>query len=339
MKAVEYKEGYLTLLDQTELPHQTSYKTVNTVEEVAQAIEQMVVRGAPAIGITAAYGAAIGAREFKGGHFSTHMERVINRLKNTRPTAVNLHWALKRVSHLITDNQSETIQRLEDEAHLIDQEDTTINLAIGQSLQHLVQDGTSFLIHCNPGMLATSAYGTATAPFYLAHEQNISFKVYSDETRPRLQGALTAYELAQAGIDVTIITDSTAATLMQQGEITAIFVGCDRVAANGDVVNKIGTLPLAIAAHYYHVPFYVAAPTPTFDLEVASGEGIPIEERNPYEVTHIHDKAITVEGSAVYNPAFDVTPHELITALATEHGLVDATEEAIKKLFGEEEAK
>ncbi|GGB11601.1 S-methyl-5-thioribose-1-phosphate isomerase [Macrococcus hajekii] len=332
MRAINYDDGQLTLLDQTKLPTETVYKTYESVEEVARAIEEMVVRGAPAIGITAAYGTVIGARKFVSGDFKVYMQKVIKRLWHTRPTAVNLHWALERMEQIITDDVDDSIQLLEQEARLIEAEDTDINLAIGNTLKHLVQDKTAFLIHCNPGRLATSDYGTATAPFYLAHEAGVKFKVYSDETRPRLQGALTAYELSDAGIDVTVITDSTAATLMQQGKITAVFVGCDRVAANGDVVNKIGTLPLAIAAQYYGVPFYVAAPTPTFDLKVANGADIPIEERHASEVTHLAGQSLTSVQS-VYNPAFDVTPHELITALATEHGLIEASQEAIEELF------
>lgn len=336
MKAISYKEGRLTLLDQTALPHQTVYRTYTEHEKIARAIEDMVVRGAPAIGITAAYGVAVGAREYQRGSFREHMMRVIERLQHTRPTAVNLHWALRRVHAVITEHPAETIQALEEEAAQIFQEDQAINLAIGQHLKRLVTDSSAFLIHCNPGRLATSDYGTATAPFYLAHEEGTQFKVYSGETRPRLQGALTAYELSQAGIDVTIITDSTAATLMQQGKITAVFVGCDRVAANGDVVNKIGTLPLAIAAHYFNVPFYVAAPTPTFDLSIEDGGAIPIEERHATEVTHLRDQAVTIEG-AVYNPAFDITPAALITAIVTEQGAIEPTYEAIQNLFSKGE--
>ncbi|ULG71803.1 S-methyl-5-thioribose-1-phosphate isomerase [Macrococcus brunensis] len=336
MKAISYKDGKLTLLDQTQLPHQTTHITYTEHEKIARAIEDMVVRGAPAIGITAAYGVAVGAREYQRGSFKEHMTRVIERLQHTRPTAVNLHWALKRVHAVVTDHPAETIQALEQEAERIFEEDQAINLAIGQHLKRLVTESSAFLIHCNPGRLATSDYGTATAPFYLAHAEGVKFKVYSDETRPRLQGALTAYELSEAGIDVTVITDSTAATLMQQGKITAVFVGCDRVAANGDVVNKIGTLPLAIAAHYFKVPFYVAAPTPTFDLTIEDGSHIPIEERHATEVTHIREQLVTIEGT-VYNPAFDVTPAALITGIVTEHGEIEPTYEAIKNLFSKGE--
>ncbi|RAI79216.1 S-methyl-5-thioribose-1-phosphate isomerase [Macrococcoides caseolyticum subsp. hominis] len=329
---ITYDNGQLTLLDQTQLPQKTAYVTVTTYEETAQAIEQMIIRGAPLIGITAAYGVVLGARQYTFGDFYTYMHQVLSRLEHTRPTAINLKWALNRMENVITSDAQETIRLLEREAAAIYEEDIAINRRIGEALLPLIKEGTSFITHCNPGALATSAYGTATAPFYLAHEANINFKVYSDETRPRLQGTLTAYELQNAGIDVTTITDSTAATLLSSGKIKAVIVGCDRVTANGDVINKIGTLPLAICAQYYNVPFYVAAPTPTFDSTILDSAKVPIEEREDTEVTHIQDYALTIQDIQVYNPAFDITPAKLITGLATEHGLIKADRKSIKQI-------
>ncbi|KAA1037627.1 S-methyl-5-thioribose-1-phosphate isomerase [Macrococcus equipercicus] len=338
INALSYNDGVLTLLDQTKLPHATVYRDYTDYETIARAIEEMIVRGAPAIGMTAAYGAVIGARQFTGdAHFTDYMENVIDRLWHTRPTAVNLMWALNRLKPLVRDNPAETIQRLEQAAHDIFKEDAEINRRIGEHLLEVLHDGVTLLTHCNPGALATAAYGTATAPMYLAHERGWNIKVYSDETRPRLQGALTAYELSQAGIDVTTITDSTAATLMQQGKIDAVIVGCDRIAANGDTVNKIGTMPLAICANYYNVPFYVAAPTPSFDISLADGSRIPIEERQSVEVTTLNEQALSIPDVPVYNPAFDITPHKLITGIATEHGIIKANKEAIIQLFEKKE--
>lgn len=335
LQSIQYKDGVLTLLDQTKLPHEISYITYTDYEAVASAIETMVVRGAPAIGITAAYGVVIGAKQYAGTEdFTGYMHNVITRLSNTRPTAINLRWALNRMAKVITNDVTQTIDTLEKLANTIYEEDKFINEQIGQHTLPLITPNATFITHCNPGSLATSTLGTATAGFYLAHAQDIPFKVYSDETRPRFQGALTAFELSNAGIDVTTITDSTAATILQQHDVTAVIVGCDRVALNGDVVNKIGTLPLAIAAKFYNVPFYVAAPTPTFDLTVKSGNAIPIEERHAREVTHVQDVKVAAD-VPIYNPAFDITPHELITGLITEHGIVEANEDAITTLFEE----
>ncbi|MCE4957762.1 S-methyl-5-thioribose-1-phosphate isomerase [Macrococcoides caseolyticum] len=335
LKAIQYNDGVLTLLDQTKLPHDITYIDYTDYEAIAVAIEDMVVRGAPAIGITAAYGVVLGALQYKGeDDFLHYMESVIQRLANTRPTAINLLWALNRMKKVVTRDVNPTIKALETLAQTIFEEDKKINERIGHHTLSLIQENSTFITHCNPGSLATSTLGTATAGFYLAHEQGIPFKVFSDETRPRFQGALTAFELSQAGINVTTITDSTAASVLQQQEVTAVIVGCDRVALNGDVVNKIGTLPLAIAAKFYNVPFYVAAPTPTFDLTVNSGDDIPIEERNAREVTHIQDIQ-TAADVPVYNPAFDITPHDLITGLITEYGIIEANEQAITKLFEE----
>lgn len=333
LKAIEFKDKKLRLLDQTKLPLETAYRTYDDYEQIAEAIEEMIVRGAPAIGITAAYGVVIGAYQYTTGDFKSHMHKVIGRLENTRPTAVNLTFALNRMKEHISDDVDEAIKQLEREADLIFQEDLEINKAIGKHFFPFITDDAVIITHCNPGALATSDYGTATAPLYLAHEQGVRFKVYSDETRPRFQGALTAYELASAGIDVTTIIDSAAATIMQQENVTAVIVGCDRVARNGDVVNKIGTLPLAITAKYFDVPFYVAAPTPSFDITVQSGQDIPIEERNRVEVTHFKQQQITYNDINIYNPAFDITPAHLITGLVTEKGIIKAEEQAIEQLF------
>lgn len=335
LQSIQYKDGVLTLLDQTKLPHDIQYIDCTDYEAVAVAIEDMIVRGAPAIGITAAYGVVIGALQYNGDKdFKIYMQDVIRRLSNTRPTAINLLWALDRLSQAITEDVNQSIVALEKLAQHIYEDDKSINDRIGKHTLPLIKPNSTFITHCNPGSLATSTLGTATAGFYLAHAQDIQFKVFSDETRPRFQGALTAFELSQAGIDVTTITDSTAATVLQQQDVTAVIVGCDRVALNGDVVNKIGTLPLAIAAKFYNVPFYVAAPTPTFDLTVPHGDAIPIEERDVREVTHIYDNNVAAD-VAVYNPAFDITPNSLITGLITEHGIIEAHEQTITKLFEE----
>ncbi|WP_414047297.1 S-methyl-5-thioribose-1-phosphate isomerase [Macrococcus equi] len=335
LQSIHYKDGVLTLLDQTQLPQNIQYIDFTEYDAVAAAIENMIVRGAPAIGITAAYGVVLGAYNYnEKDNFLQYMQLVIERLASTRPTAINLLWALNRMEKAITNDVSQSIKNLEQLAQTIFEEDKRINEQIGHHTLPLIQPGSIFITHCNPGSLATSILGTATAGFYLAHEKDISFKVYSDETRPRFQGALTAFELSQAGIDVTTITDSTAATILQQQQVTAVIVGCDRIALNGDVVNKIGTLPLAIAAKFYNVPFYVAAPTPTFDLNVHSGDAIPIEERNQKEVTHVADHQIAANVQ-VYNPAFDITPNNLITGLITEHGIIEANKDAITKLFEE----
>lgn len=327
---IRWSSGCLVLLDQTRLPLEVVYETLTSAEEVRQAIQTMKTRGAPAIGIAAAYGLYLGvkeAREDSYDEFRRLLKEKADYLVTARPTAVNLSWALARLQDLVAANKNLPVARLKRlllaEAVKIHQEDEEINKKIGENLLTLLKDGMAILTHCNAGILATSRYGTATAPLYLARERGWSFKVYAAETRPRLQGAaLTVFELQQAGIDVTLITDNMAALVMSQGKIDAVIVGCDRVAANGDTANKIGTLGLSILAGYYGIPFYVAAPTPTVDLATATGAAIPIEERDCREITACFGVPTAPAGCKAYNPAFDITPHQNITAIVTDKGII-----------------
>lgn len=338
LNPIQWKNNALVLLDQTKLPNDIVYEEFTTVESVWDAIVTMKVRGAPAIGVAAAYAVYLGVRDLKPDLDQTVLGKVVQKhvayLATSRPTAVNLFWALDRMTAVkITDASYK--EALLAEAQAIHKEDEEINRAIGENLLTLLSDGIGILTHCNAGALATSKYGTATAPMYLAKEKGWNFKVYADETRPRLQGStLTALELSRAGIDVTVITDSMAAMVMSQGKVQAVIVGCDRVAANGDTANKIGTLGVSILAKHYGIPFYVAAPTPTIDLNTPNGAGIPIEERHKSEVIEGFGKLTAPADVKVYNPAFDVTPAEHITAIITEKGIVRAPYgENLEKLF------
>ncbi|MDN5277384.1 MAG: methylthioribose-phosphate isomerase [Clostridiales bacterium] len=301
-----------------------------TYQDVAKAIKDMIVRGAPAIGVSAAYGMVLGAAEYKGDDvegFLKHIEAVAQMLKNTRPTAVNLFWAIERMLKVAYDNKHRSVDDIKDmllkEADKMAQEDVETNRRIGYFGQQLLKDGDVVLTHCNAGALATVDYGTALGVIRAAYEAGKKISVYADETRPYLQGArLTAWELMEEGIPVTLITDSMAGYFMKKGVISAVIVGADRIAANGDVANKIGTYTLAVLAKENRVPFYVAAPVSTFDLSLQSGEDIPIEERDEREVTHIGGIRIAPHGVKVANPAFDVTPNEYITAIITERGII-----------------
>ena len=329
MKTLEYKNGELNLLDQTLLPAQTKYLKIQTVPQLWDAIKRLVVRGAPAIGVAAAYGVAISARLAPKDNFDIFLSAVkkdADYLASSRPTAVNLTWALERMMKKLPALSGEPFEKiiavLEEEAQIIEEEDRRINKAIGENLLSLLSDGDTVLTHCNAGVLATAGYGTALSPFYLAKEKGMNIKVYADETRPLLQGArLTAYELMQGGIDVTLICDNMAAMVMSQGKIDAVIVGCDRVAANGDTANKIGTHGVSVLAKYYGIPMYIAAPTPTIDLACASGSDIPIEQRDPGEVRSFGSVQSAPQNVKVFNPAFDVTPWQNITAIVTEKGI------------------
>ncbi|MCK9918239.1 S-methyl-5-thioribose-1-phosphate isomerase, partial [Microbacteriaceae bacterium K1510] len=315
----------MLLLDQTKLPVETIYLSLTKIEEVWAAIRHLQVRGAPAIGMAAAYGFYLGIRESSAETFETfraEVEEQADYLATSRPTAVNLFWALDRVKTRVDLEADKPIAEIKaavlDEALAIQLEDEQVCRTIGEHLLTLLQDGMGILTHCNPGALATAAYGTATAPLYLAKERGWNLKVYADETRPVLQGArLTAFELQQAGIDVTLICDNMAAMVMAQGKVQAVIVGTDRVAANGDVANKIGTYGVAVLAHAHGIPFYVAAPLSSVDLETPNGALIPIEERPAEEITHGLGKQVAPDGIKVYNPAFDVTPARYITAIVT----------------------
>ncbi len=325
-------DGFLTLLDQTRLPTDVAYLNCETVESVWQAIQQLAVRGAPAIGISAAYGVVLATRDAKSLSDAQQAARTAcDHLATSRPTAVNLFWALDRMRGVLdaVDNAMPPVQfakRLLAEAVAIHEADRLQCEAIGRHGLELLSDlptGCGLLTHCNTGALATGGNGTALAIIFALHEAGKKPKVYADETRPLLQGArLTAWELLQRGIDGVLICDSMAAPLLRDGKVQAILVGADRIAANGDTANKIGTYGLAVQAKHHGVPFYVAAPTTTFDLSIESGAAIPIEQRAAEEVTCAFGQRTAPEGIAVDNPAFDVTPAELITAILTERGVI-----------------
>jgi methylthioribose-1-phosphate isomerase len=327
--AIEWKNGKVLMLDQTKLPIEVTYIECTDYRMVAEGIKKLWIRGAPAIGIAAAMGIALGAQDIKAAHFDEFrkaVDPICDELLSTRPTAVNIRWAVERIKQLLTAKKSEPVDRLKQllikEAQMILAEDIEINKAIGRWGAEFIRDGDTVLTHCNAGSLATGGYGTATAPMLVAREQGKKIQVIADETRPVLQGArLTAWELMQAGIDVTLITDSTAGVLMQRKEIDLVIVGTDRTAKNGDVANKIGTYPLAVLCKEHKIPFYVAAPLSSIDFSISSGKQIPIEERGPEEVTHVFNRyRIAPEGVKVRNIAFDVTPHKYVTAIITEKG-------------------
>ncbi|TJY41523.1 S-methyl-5-thioribose-1-phosphate isomerase [Cohnella pontilimi] len=342
--SVRWNDGALDLLDQRLLPEETVYLRLTTPQEVWEAIRELKVRGAPAIGIAAAYGVVLGVQrngQASGRELAEEVRRQAEYLATSRPTAVNLFWALDRMkarSEALAKAglpAEEAADALLQEARQIQAEDEQTNRLIGEHALTLFQDGMGVLTHCNAGGLATAKYGTALAPFYLALEQGIRLKVFADETRPVLQGArLTAFELQRAGVDVTLITDSMAGHVMSKGWVQAVIVGTDRVAANGDVANKIGTYSVAVLAKAHNIPFYVACPLSTIDLSTPTGADIPIEERSPEEITAGFGRQTAPHGVAVYNPAFDVTPHELVTAIITEKGIVKPSySENLPKLF------
>ena len=320
----------VVMIDQTLLPGTTKIISVSTLEDMWDAIYLLKVRGAPAIGVAAAMGIYVYANTLEDTDYDSFYKKFSEAKKyldSSRPTAVNLSWALNRMDKLVKDNSDKSIPEikklLHDEAILIGEEDTWVNHQIGEYGLSLLKKGDGLLTHCNAGQLAATKYGMATAPMYLGHERGYNFKVYADETRPLLQGArLTAYELHSAGIDVTVLCDNMVGSIMKAGKINAVFVGCDRVAANGDTANKIGTSVVATVAKYYGIPFYVCAPTSTIDLSTKTGDDIVIEQRKPEEVTEMwYKERMAPEGVNVYNPAFDVTDHSLITAIITEHGI------------------
>jgi methylthioribose-1-phosphate isomerase len=343
IKPVEWKDNTLYVLNQLKLPVVTEYNPKRTIDEVFYAIKDMELRGAPLIGIAAGYGMYLGIKDLEDiGHaaFMGQIKRNGEMLSKARPTASNLFGAIGRMIQRADNLKDETLETkkrlLEAEAIKIQRDEEEINLRIGENLLSLLKDGMTILTHCNAGCLATGNYGTATSPIYLAKERGWNIKVYADETRPYLQGArLTAYELSMAGIDVTLICDNMAGMVMSQGKIDAVIVGTDRVAANGDIANKIGTMSVAILARHFNIPFYIAAPSTTVDINTLTGKDIPIEERNTEEITNWDGRRIAPEGINVYNPAFDVTPHELITAIVTDRGIIYPPYTAnIKRLFG-----
>jgi methylthioribose-1-phosphate isomerase len=338
------EDGFLRILDQTLLPGQLAYRDLRTVEGVWEAIRSLRVRGAPAIGIAAAYGAVLGVQglDESVGALGSRLARICNYLGTSRPTAVNLFAALERLQfrfqRLAESNLLARVvrQQLLAEAKAIHDEDRAMCRAIGAHGLELIPDPGSVLTHCNAGALATSELGTALAPIYLAHDAGKRFTVYVDETRPLLQGArLTSWELSQFGIDTILICDNMAAQVLREGRVQLVIVGADRIAANGDTANKIGTYGLALLAQAHGVPFYVAAPSTTFDLTLANGEQIPIEQRPADEVTRPFGTLTAPEGVRVYNPAFDVTPARLISGIITENGIIrPVTASTILSHFG-----
>lgn len=324
--------GHLRLIDQTLLPGELKYLDCRNVETVHEAIRALRVRGAPAIGIAAAYGLVLGLQAAvpEGpARFRARLDQVATYLAGSRPTAVNLFWALDRMRGVAAAAGADLapaalLERLLAEARAIEDEDRAMCHAIGRHGAALLADGIGVLTHCNAGGLATADYGTALAVFFAAHAEGKRLRVFADETRPLLQGArLTAWELKQRGLDVTLICDSMAAQVMREGRVQAVVVGADRIAANGDTANKIGTYGVAVLAHHHAIPFYVAAPSSTFDLSLPSGDAIPIEQRSPREITHGFGRATAPDGIDVYNPAFDVTPARLIRAIICERGVID----------------
>ncbi len=322
--------GVVRMLDQRKLPHETVYNEYQQYNEVAQAIKDMVIRGAPAIGAAAAYGLALTAHRTTAvtpAALRAELAKAAELLRASRPTAVNLFWAIDRMTKIIADPALDTVSALQTatlfEANLIAAEDVAINKQIGQNAQALIPDKATIIHHCNTGSLATVDYGTALGIIRMAHEQGKKIFALLDETRPRLQGArLSAYELKAQGVPFKVIADSASGHFMRTIGVDLCVVGCDRVAANGDTANKIGTYNLAVVAHANNVPFYVAAPTTTIDMATATGDEIEIEERPSHEITHVGNCHITPDGIEVGNPAFDVTPHEYITAVITEKGIV-----------------
>jgi methylthioribose-1-phosphate isomerase len=342
-KIIEWLGDRIKIIDQTELPHKEIFLELQDYREVADAIKKLRIRGAPDIGVATAYGFALGAQSIKASskdEFLAKLRPVSETLSSSRPTAVNLFWALAKMNKVAQGGKSVTqIKKdLLTEAQRIEAENDEANRRLSELGAELIKDGFTILTHCNTGSLATAAYGTALGVIKMAKEQGKKVKVYATETRPLLQGArLTTWELLKENIPVTLITDSMAGYFMNKGEINCAIVGADRIAANGDVANKIGTYTLAVLATENGIPFYVAVPVSTIDFSLSSGTDIPIEERNPDEVTHIQGIRIAPEGVKAANPAFDVTPHCYISAIITEKGVIrEPYVEKLKKLTSEE---
>jgi methylthioribose-1-phosphate isomerase len=341
-ETVTWRNGRIIMLDQRKLPTEEVYVECDRPEEVAEAIRNMTIRGAPAIGVAAAMGIALGATRLcvdNVSQFKKEFERICGMMVETRPTAVNLSWAVQRMREVVRKHEGEGLDELrrslESEAMAIREADIEINRQMGNNGKRYIRNGSAILTHCNAGALATAGYGTALGVIRAAHEEGKDLEVFVCETRPQLQGArLTAWELDKEGIPVTLITDGMSGYLMSKGMIHLVIVGADRISANGDVANKIGTYSIALLAKAHGIPFYVAAPLSTFDLSLGAGDEIPIEERDSREVTHPFDRQIAPAGVRVLNPAFDVTPHEYVTAIITERGVAQhpfAT--SLKKLF------
>ena len=327
VKTIEWKNDRVIMLDQRLLPHREVYRVCRDYLQVAAAIRAMVIRGAPAIGVAAAMGAALGALKAPAKSFDRSFEKILATLGKTRPTAINLFWALQRMRQVYLQHRSRGVdavkRALKEEAQRIYEEDIAANRQLGKHGVSLLRHAKQIMTHCNAGALATAGYGTALGVLRALKESGKAFEVFVNETRPFLQGArLTAWELKKEKIPAILITDNMAGYLMQNGKVDAIVVGCDRVAANGDVANKIGTYTLAVLARRHSIPFYVAGPTSSIDVDCPSGKEIPIEQRDPKEVSHIFGKALAPKGIHVFNPAFDVTAQELVSAIITEKGVI-----------------
>ena len=341
--ALDDLNSQLVLIDQTQLPGKVEILHLSTQEEIREAIYLLKVRGAPAIGVAAAFGVYLAAKSIQTDDydmFLSEYQKCSKYLEAARPTAVNLAWALRRMEQVILANADHSVAEIKTlllkECTAIKDEDTDMCRRIGEHGLSVLKDGDGILTHCNAGQLATSKYGTALAPIHLGRERGMNFRVFTDETRPLLQGArLSAFELVEDGVDTTLICDNMASQVMKNGWVNAVFVGCDRVAANGDACNKIGTSGVAILAKHYGIPFYVLGPTSTIDLDTPTGDDIVIEQRPAEEVTEMwYEKRMAPEGVKVYNPAFDVTDHELIAGIITEHGIARPPyTESLKALF------
>ena len=339
----------VVIIDQTKLPGKIEIISLHTAQEIWNAIYLLQVRGAPAIGVAAAYGIYVLAKRMDTEDYDTFYREFVRQkeyLDSSRPTAVNLSWALNRMQRVVEAHSGETVAQIKEALHresvAIQEEDIWVCRMIGEHGLTLVKPGDGILTHCNAGQLATSKYGTATAPIYLGEERGYHFRVFADETRPLLQGArLTAFELQSSGVDVTLICDNMSATVMKNGWVNAVFVGWDRVAANGDAANKIGTSVVAAVAKYYGVPVYICAPTSTIDLNTPTGAEIKIEQRPAEEVTEMwYKERMAPEGIKVFNPAFDVTDHELIAGIVTEYGVARAPyTESLAAIFAEQEQR
>jgi methylthioribose-1-phosphate isomerase len=327
VRTIQWQNDRVIMLDQRLLPHKEVYRVCRSYHEVAQAIRRMVIRGAPAIGVAAAMGVALGASKTRGKNFDRELERIFLTLSKTRPTAINLFWALERMRKVYADNRSRGVESvkwlLQEEAQKIYKEDIAANKQLGKFGARLLQRTRRLMTHCNAGALATAGYGTALGVIRALKESGQQVEVWVNETRPFLQGArLTAWELKKEKIPATLVTDNMAGYLMQEGKVDAVVVGCDRVAANGDVANKIGTYGIAVLAKRHGIPFYVAGPTSSIDVDCPSGKDIPIEQRDPTEVSHIFGRALAPKGVKIFNPAFDVTAQDLVSALITEKGVI-----------------
>jgi methylthioribose-1-phosphate isomerase len=330
IETIAWKDNRVVMIDQRKLPAQERYVICKDYRSVIRAIKGLVIRGAPAIGVAAAMGVALGALKIRTtgmNHFKTRFDAICREMVSARPTAANLAWAVERMKRVADEAGHRGVKGIKDhlvkEARQMLEQDKVINRGIGRFGQRLLKNGSRVLTHCNAGALATGGYGTALGVVRAALEAGKQIEVFADETRPFLQGArLTAWELKESNIPVTVITDNAAGYLIQQGKVDAVVVGADRIAANGDVANKIGTYMVAVLARTHKVPFYVAAPVSTIDPSIKKGDEIPIEQRDQREVTHFQGRQITPKGVAAQNPAFDVTPHRYVSAIITEKGII-----------------